>query len=116
MTATQPRLLLTLAAGFGIWAACFAVIYAIQGLGCAYNWHMLSIGPLSLLRIVLLVLAAAGTVATWIVARQLSRLRKARQTDGASTLIVAVACCAAYLAVPAIIVTFSGVLMATVCN
>lgn len=116
MTVTGPRLLLTLAAGFGLWAVCFVVIYAVQGLGCAYGWHALSIGPISLLRILLLVLAAAGMLAAWIMARQLSRIYKAQQTGGASKFVFRVASHAACWAVPVTIFTFSGVLMASICN
>lgn len=116
MTVTGPRLLLILAAGFGLWAVCFVVIYAVQGLGCAYGWHALSIGPVSLLRALLLVLAVAGTLATWIMASQLSHIYKVQQTSGVATFVFRVAGHAACWAVPATIFTFSGVLMASICN
>lgn len=35
---TVRRELLELFAGFGIWAAGFIVLYALQALGCVYGW------------------------------------------------------------------------------
>lgn len=115
MTPARPRILLALAAGFGVWAGCFAVIYGIQGLGCAYGWHMIWLGPLSLLRIILLVLALAGTGAVWLTARWLARIRPQWRNNEAAALIFAVAVPAAYFAVPATLFTYSGVVMTSLC-
>ena len=116
MTASEPKALLTLAAGFGVWTACFIVIYAVQGIGCAYGWQAPTFGPVSLLRILLVVLAGAGTLATLAVARRLSRTRGAEQPNGTAAFIFAVASYTAYVAVPSTLFTFSGVLMTSMCN
>jgi hypothetical protein len=52
----QPLLLV---AGFVIWSSAFVVLYGLNGLGCEAGWHQRGVGPVSLLRAVLL--------ASWVV-------------------------------------------------
>lgn len=40
MTARTQRALLLLIAGFTIWSAGFVLLYALQALGCAYDWAL----------------------------------------------------------------------------
>jgi len=116
MTRTHPSLLLTLAAGFTAWAAGFVVIYGMQGLGCSYGWDMIALGPISLLRAILIALTVAGTLITYLLARALGALSRSRDWPEAESTILSIATYAAYLAVPATIVTFSGVFIATACT
>lgn len=38
MTQANQRALVMLVAGFVVWSAAFVGLYALQALGCAYNW------------------------------------------------------------------------------
>jgi hypothetical protein len=67
--------LLRLFAGLLIWAIAFAVVYGLQGLGCAQGWHRFSLGPYQALRAILVAawlafLVAAALWARYGVARQ----------------------------------------------
>lgn len=60
--------LLAAAGGWIGWAAAFASVYALHGLGCAAGWDRVDLGPLSLQRALLLA-AWAGWVlllAAWL--------------------------------------------------
>jgi len=113
MTRSSP--LLTLAAGFTIWAVGFAVIYAVQGAGCAYGWDLIALGPVSLLRLVLILLTVATAAIIYVVARALSGAIPGKERD-ASHFMLSVAAGAALLAVPATLFTFAGVFIATACS
>lgn len=39
-------------AGLLIWSSCFVLIYAVASGGCNLGWQSLSVGPVSLLRLV----------------------------------------------------------------
>ena len=112
----RPRLLLAPALGFGIWAIGFVAIYAVQGTGCALGWDRLPLGPVPLLRALLVALTAATLVAALLAARRLSRLRRrVPKADRPAALVLSVAALCAWLAIPAIALTFSGVVAATAC-
>src|SRR5690554_2974861 len=53
------RNLLLPAAGFATWGVGFAAIYGLQAVGCAAGWNDLMAGPLSLQRVLLIVLLLA---------------------------------------------------------
>jgi len=116
MTRTHPSLLLTLAAGFTAWAAGFVLIYGLQGLGCSYGWDMIAIGPISLLRTILIALTLIGTLITYLLARGLAALHRSRDWPETESNLLSIANYAAYFAVPATFVTFSGVFIASACN
>lgn len=116
MTRTHSSLLLTLAAGFTAWAAGFVLIYGLQGLGCSYGWDMIELGPISLLRAVLIALTLMGTLITYLLARGLAALHRSREWPETESILLSIATYAAYFAVPATIVTFSGVFIASACN
>lgn len=50
-------------AGPTMWAAVFAAVYGLHGVGCALGWPALTLGPLSLHRAVLVVVWIAGLIA-----------------------------------------------------
>jgi hypothetical protein len=49
------KVLLRICAGLLLWALAFATLYGLQGLGCALQWPGHRIGPLGLLRTLLVV-------------------------------------------------------------
>lgn len=69
MSARSERLdLIALIAGPTVWAVGFSVLYGIQGAGCQLGWEGVLIGPLDLLRgLLLLVWAAHLAVLVWMV-------------------------------------------------
>ncbi len=48
--------LLRAVAGLIVWAVAFSAIYGLQGLVCALGWQAVSLGPVSLGRLLLIVL------------------------------------------------------------
>ena len=50
---------LNLAAGFSIWLAALSLLYGVQAMGCTLSWETIFIGPMSLLRIMLIGIAAS---------------------------------------------------------
>lgn len=67
MTGSRNHAFVFLALGFAVWASAFAVLYAVQGTGCELGWHRHSVGPLSVLRWLLIVLWAAHmSVLAWL--------------------------------------------------
>jgi hypothetical protein len=53
---SQPAMLLLLVAGFAIWSSSFIALYGVFSLGCALGWERVVFGPLSLNRLVLLLI------------------------------------------------------------
>ena len=49
------RPLIPLIAGFCVWAGAFLLLYAQQATGCRLGWDGVMIGPLSLLRVLLII-------------------------------------------------------------
>lgn len=56
MTGSRNQAFVFMALGFTVWAAAFSVLYGVQGTGCELGWHRQTIGPLSLLRILLILI------------------------------------------------------------
>lgn len=57
-------------AGLVVWSLAFVVFYGVQGTGCALGWDRTPIGPISVLRLSLLLLwllhlAAVAGLAAW---------------------------------------------------
>ena len=46
--------LLLLMAGMVIWSSAFIMLYAGLSIGCVFGWHMMALGPISLLRAILI--------------------------------------------------------------
>jgi hypothetical protein len=112
----RPGLLLALVLGFGLWAAGFAAIYGVQGVGCARGWDAVDLGPLTMLRALLIVLVAATMAAIAIVAARLQAAsRQASAVGTPEALILAISSAAAWLAVPATAATFAGTIALTAC-
>ncbi len=46
--------LFLMAAGFGIWASAFVLLYSAASLGCELRWNQVGLGPISLMRTILI--------------------------------------------------------------
>ncbi len=56
-----------MAFGFAVWLAALSVLYGVQATGCAFSLQQIGLGPLSLLRVILLGLfAVAVGVLVWL--------------------------------------------------
>ena len=56
--------------GPGLWAAAFASVYALHGLGCALDWQMQDLGGVTLHRLVMLAASMGAVVAClWLLMR-----------------------------------------------
>lgn len=69
-------LLLTLA-GFTLWALAFILLYATQATGCWAGWHLVALGPMSLLRWLLVLLLGLHLGAMALLLRWLRRTEAA---------------------------------------
>jgi hypothetical protein len=59
--------LFLMAAGFGIWASAFVLLYSAASLGCELGWNHIRLGPISLLRTILIGLWLIHMAAlTWL--------------------------------------------------
>jgi hypothetical protein len=52
-----------LGGGFILWSSAFVALYAIFSIGCHFGWEQVELGPMSLLRWILVALWAAHLVA-----------------------------------------------------
>lgn len=58
----ERRDLIALVAGPTVWAVGFSALYGLQGAGCQLGWAEPSVGPLDLLRALLLLVWAAHLI------------------------------------------------------
>ena len=58
MTNTRRQAFFFMALGFGLWMSALSALYGAQGTMCELGWQRVEIGPISLLRLVL--------VAIWV--------------------------------------------------
>lgn len=67
MTRSRNQALLFMVLGFAVWAAAFSILYGVQGAGCELGWHRKPIGPLSLLRILLILICLLHlSILAWV--------------------------------------------------
>lgn len=64
--------------GLIVWAAGFSLVYALHGLGCALGWPLVTLGPLSLFRWVMLIGWAGTLLANCLVLLWSWRLGRSR--------------------------------------
>ncbi|MGQ7793175.1 hypothetical protein ACUN0C_12260 [Faunimonas sp. B44] len=77
--------LILLPAGFVVWSLAFIALYGLLSVGCELGWQGRHVGPLSMLRVLLLGLWAAHLAAlAWLVRLCWRRVR-AQEGDGRGT-------------------------------
>ena len=102
-------------AGFVGWAAAFRAIYGLHGIGCAYGWGAVPIGPTNLHRVVqvgawLAFLPPLLLLALWL------RRRRAQANEGGSTRWLAlVGETTAWAGFAATVITFAPTATTSVC-
>ncbi len=102
-------------AGFVIWSAAFVTLYGLHGIGCAYAWHEIPVGPTNLQRAVQVTAWLAFLAPLLILALRL-RGRRRRATKGSSEQWLAlVGEASAWAALAATLVTFAPTATTSVC-
>lgn len=104
-----------LIAGFVGWALAFIVIYGLHGIGCAYGWDNIPVGPTSLHRLV--------QVATWLaflpplltLALWLSRQRRHASPGSGRRWLALVGETTAWAGLAATIITFAPTVTTSAC-
>lgn len=112
---TRARSLLALTAGFGAWSVAFVGLYAGLSIGCELGWQGMQLGPISLLRLLLVIGFIVALLALALIATVL--WRRAPMGDKAGTALVPQV--SAWLAVAALvsgIFTYAPVLFLTTCG
>lgn len=113
MNQAPARNLLLPAAGFATWGVGFAAIYGLQAVGCAAGWNDLMAGPLSLQRVLLIVLLLAVTAAAVLTFRWIARLPE--PVEKPQQFLHQLARYASMVAIATILFTFSSVFALSVC-
>ena len=111
---TAPRPVLLLVAGFVAWSSAFVLLYAGLSMGCALGWDRVTLGPISLLRLGLLLLWSGHLVvlACLIIA---SRRRAAAERAGPAAFILKAAVAGSVAAFVATVWTGMVIPAATMC-
>lgn len=112
---TRARSLLARMAGFGAWSVAFVALYAGHAIGCELGWNMVEIGPISLLRLLLVAGFIVTLLGLGLIARALRQ--RADQGEKAGTALIAQA--SAWLALAALAAgafTYAPVLFMGLCG
>jgi hypothetical protein len=107
-----------LTGGFVVWAAAFALLYAVQATGCRLGWHDVAfVGAVSVQRAVLVALFLAFVAAQVGVLLAISAWRdqRDRAAEGLNGFLRSVALGLALAALAATPFTFAGVAFLTAC-
>ncbi len=110
---TRPGTLLLLTVGFVVWSGVFVGLYAGLSVGCAAGWHLVAVGPVSLLRVLLIAGLVVGLAALAVTALILARLRPADRSPVG--FVNRTSTYAAIVAVVAGAFTFAPVLFTSTC-
>ncbi|APF38551.1 hypothetical protein IMF23_07435 [Chelatococcus daeguensis] len=115
-TSGRKILLLSLAAGFGLWAVAFVALYAMLSIGCAFGWDRgslvlgLSLQRLQLLLLLGIFLALHVALVVGLSARQ------QRSDTATDRFLHSAARLAAIAALAASMFTYCGTVLLTTCN
>ncbi len=103
--------------GFTLWAAAFAAIYGLNGLGCAAGWHLVGHEPLTLQRAMLAAAAVVSVAAIGWLGRHVYRRIRTGDHDGTGTarFLGTAGLYATIAALGAAIFTFAPVILISTC-
>jgi len=116
MRAPPASALLLLAAGFGIWATAFVVLYAALSVGCAFGWDGreaalgLSLQRAMLLGLLLAFLALHAALLVHL------RARPPSETDATAVFVHRAALIAGTAAMGASVFTYAAVAILSTCT
>jgi len=109
-----PALAWTIA-GFVIWSVAFVTIYGLHGIGCAYGWDAVTVGPTNLQRLVQVFLWLAFLPPLLALALWLRRLREQFAGDASRRWLTLVGETLAWSGLAATIITFAPTATTSVC-
>lgn len=92
MSTRNPTLhLLMMLAGFGLWGVAFNSLYGMLSLSCELAWHQKALGPLDLLRVVLMLLWSIFlALHVWLFVWLIRRSKDAAAVSGTSRFVSSV--------------------------
>lgn len=102
-------------AGFVIWSAAFVIIYGLHGIGCAYGWDAIPIGPTNLQRFVQVAVWLAFLPPLVMLALRLRRRRLQSEPGEPKRWMALVGETTAWGALAATIITFAPTATTSVC-
>lgn len=113
----NPVSFLLMIAGLAVWGLAFNALYGLQALGCAMGWNQVLAGPMSLHRILLIVVWAAllalhGAVILWTHRRRDATPREAGPVPFIEVISVSVA----WVGLIATVVTGALVMVLSLCE
>lgn len=112
----SPFGLVLMFAGFGLWGIAFNALYGTLSLGCAWSWHEAALGPVSVLRLVLLsVWAVLLALHVWLLAWLWRRHREGSARSGPEGFVRIVGLATAALGLVATLVTGGPVALLSAC-
>jgi len=80
--------LLLMAAGFVVWSSAFLLLYIVASVGCDFGWHRIAVGPLTLLRAVLVAIFVAHlSLLAWLSVRCIRTLRQGRERGSSARFL-----------------------------
>ena len=98
---TSPLMLLAIVAGFIIWSSAFTLLYAALSFGCTLGWQSVDVGPVSLNRLVLILvwaghLAALGLLLQWCLRTRRDNASRSQPARFMATAALASTFCALF--------------------
>lgn len=113
---TEPAWrLLALMAGFGAWSVAFVALYGTLSVGCALGWNDIAMGPIPLLRLLLVAGFIVSLLGLGLIARAL-RDGAQREDNGGRDLVAQLSYRLALAALAAGLFTYAPVLFLTACQ
>lgn len=102
-------------AGFVIWSVAFVTIYGLHGIGCAYGWDMVTVGPTNLQRLVQVCLWLVFLLPLLALALWFRQRRQRSVGDASRRWMVLLGETIAWAGLAATIITFASTVTASVC-
>ena len=103
-----------LLAGFTVWSGAFLLLYALQATGCKLGWQDVAIGPISLLRIILVCVLLSVLALFYLIAKQWLQPVKGK-TDDTRQFLLRIAGLVHLAAAASTLVTFAGIFWLSLC-
>lgn len=103
-------------AGFVVWSVAFVILYGVHGVGCAYGWDTVTVGPTNLQRLVQVALWLAFLPPLAGLALWLRQQRRRAAGDAARRWVALVGETTAWAGLAATLITFAPSLGTAVCT
>ena len=116
MKSNKAAPLLLMAAGFVVWSSAFVLLYITASVGCEFGWHSTTVGPLTLMRVILIAIFAAHlSVLIWLLVYCIRMLRQAREQNPSARFLYRAALGLTVASIAATIWVGMALLLPTAC-